>query len=122
MGKREWIVRCSSCGAYEWTAEGKCKFCGRQPPTEPQQSQPFSGNVDIWEMAKALKNKRIQEMKSKIPQLSDCPDCKQHSLFFNGINENNQFECLNTRCNLFNKPVMNTSDLYKQIIDNVSKG
>jgi hypothetical protein len=71
---------CTSCSAY--INEGKPRF--------------ESGGMNVFELANKLSQKREQERRNKIPQLSDCPNCHKHASFYNIIND--KFECLAIEC------------------------
>jgi len=92
-----------------------CKYCRYNERTQPRRDLE---KIDIFELAKGLHNKEVQEgiqaVKGRIPQLSDCPECERGSLFFDSIH--NQFECLNRECVLYGKPIPNTSGLFVQIV------
>lgn len=92
-----------------------CKNCSLNKTANETTKPGFElGRVDIWQLAKGLHDKGIQEIKDKIPRLSGCPECKKQALFFNYTND--QFECLNKECPLFGKPITRASELFSQIV------
>lgn len=79
------------------------------------------GKVDIFELAKGLKNKKEQERRKAIPNISTCPYCQEKSLFYDSIHD--RFECLNAKkpCPKYKNPILtNTSD-YKSIIQHLGE-
>jgi hypothetical protein len=90
-----------------------CKACSLNDPSEMTRPRRDLESVDICKMARILHDKEIQEVKDKIPNLSNCPKCNEHSLRFDRTS--NQFECLNKECEWFLKPILYGSELFKQI-------
>jgi hypothetical protein len=91
-----------------------CKeICGHSPYS----AQPCVEDVDIFDLAKKLRDAEMQKWKEatelKIPQRSYCPKCEECSLFFDSIH--NQFECLNIGCSMYGKPITYASELYVEI-------
>ena len=80
-------MKCGSwCGYYDSKAPDEtCKDC-----------RTSAGNADMFELFRKLAIKREEERRNKIPQLSDCPICLKHALFYNQINDS--FECLALEC------------------------
>jgi hypothetical protein len=105
-------MRCPVCGGYESDSSGKCEFCGSSARPRPLFSL---GGVDVRRLAEGLRDKELQAAKDMVPRLSSCPSCHNQSLFFNGVGKYNQFECLNNRCPLFDKPVTEGSELHRHI-------
>lgn len=107
-----------SCGAWcvYFTSRGvssACAGCSFYEVTNKPSL--FIDEIDPFKMAIMLKIKKAMkeemERRSKIPQLSNCPQCLKHSLFYNNIAD--QFECLNLQC----KIIISQSSLdYKRII------
>ena len=58
--------------------------------------------IDPFRLAKMLAEKQEKERRSKIPKLSDCPNCHKHSLFYNSVDD--AFECLNPKCQTSTAP------------------
>jgi hypothetical protein len=105
-------MECESCAYRDKENPEICKeICGYYPPHH-------LGKIDISELATKLRDKETEEAiearKRRIPQLSDCPNCERHSLFFDSVHY--QFECLNTECVLFGNPILRMSDLFDQIL------
>jgi hypothetical protein len=71
---------CKNCSAYHDDTEHKSTF----------------GGVNPFELAKLLAQKREMDRRKLIPQLSDCPKCRKHALFYN-INDDS-FSCLAIEC------------------------
>src|SRR4030066_548808 len=103
-------MKCESCVYRDKKCLEICKFCDYYEPIKPRQDLE---KVDIFEMAGKLRDKETQEVKDKIPSLSNCPNCKEHSLRFDRTR--NQFECLNKECEWFLIPIPSGSELFKQI-------
>jgi len=108
-------MKCEWCVYRDKKNPEICKNCSLNEEIRPRQDLE---KLDIFKMARKLHDKETQEgiraVKGKIPSLSDCPKCEEHSLHFNFIH--NQFECLNKKCILFRKPIPNTSELFRQIV------
>jgi len=97
-----------------------CKNCPFYDPSGSATPRRDLGKVDIFKMAEGLHNKEVQGVKSKIPSLSDCPECEEHSLRFDYTR--NLFECLNRRCPSRGKPILQGTELFRQITLKLLKG
>ena len=98
-------MRCQNCGGYQFNSDGKCLNCGWTEPTKPRSGL---GSVDIFKLAEELKKREADKKpedkrREEIPRLPECPYCHKFSLFFN--KQDNIFECINTKCTMFNKPI-----------------
>lgn len=82
--------RCPNCGGYSWD-NGVCNSCGYVPKTSAPRFD--LGEVDIFALAKGLKEKEEQKRRAKIPTLNNCPSCNVRSLFYDRIGD--LFECMN---------------------------
>jgi hypothetical protein len=81
---------CQGCPGYGVDADGKCKFCGKQRKVSAPSYSPL-GHVNPFELGRLLAEKRERERRSGIPQLSDCPNCTQHALAYDPVNDS--FTC-----------------------------
>jgi len=90
-----------------------CKTCPLYDPSETTTPRRDLEKIDIFKMAEKLHDKEIQGVKDKIPSLSNCPICNEDSLRFDP--DRNLFECLNRRCPSCGKPILQGSELFKQI-------
>ena len=93
-------MACPRCGQELYTADQPCKTCGYKEEVapawasggraQPAAAKPASaGNI----YSRILKQKMGPE---KPPELIDCPECRQTSMFYNRWS--NLYECLNARC------------------------
>jgi hypothetical protein len=83
-----WCVYYTSKGS-----SGACKNCSAYVNDKPQSA---FGEVNPFELAKMLARKRETEYRKLIPQLSDCPKCYKHALFYNISDDS--FTCLAIEC------------------------
>lgn len=107
-------MECESCVYRDLQNPDVCReICGHSPYSPEQCLE----EVDIFDLAKKLRDAEMQRWdeaaKAKIPQVSYCPKCEECSLFFDSIH--NQFECMNTGCSLYRKPITYASELYVEI-------
>lgn len=111
-------MKCEHCVYRDKNNPEICKNCSLNDLTETSMPRRDLERLNIFDMAKKLRGKEthegIQAVKSKIPSLSNCPKCEEHSLYFDPIH--NQFECLNKKCILFGKPIPNTSELFREVV------
>ena len=108
-------MKCETCVFRDKKNLEICKTCSRYEPIKPRQDLE---KVDIFKMARKLRDKETQEgmhaIKDRIPSLSPCPKCKERSLRFDLAR--NQFECLDRKCPLFSKPIVQGTALFSQIV------
>lgn len=92
-----------------------CKNCSLYEGVKPRQDLE---KVDIFNMARRLRDKETKEgidaIKKKIPSFSHCPKCNEFSLRFDFTR--NQFECLNMKCPLCSKPILQGTEVFSQIV------
>ena len=106
MGCGSWCVYfenkvidiCKSCSEYEGGVSPRFEL----------------GKVDPFKLAIGLAEKREKERRGKIPRLSDCPICHEHSLFYNLVDD--KFECLNQKCAVKQKHILPGTPEYKSIL------
>lgn len=72
------------------------------------------GKIDIFRLGKLLREKQEKEKRGKIPKLSDCPYCYEHSLFYNLVDD--KFECLNLKCQAHSSHIIASTGKYKSIL------
>ena len=95
-------------------------ICNRCPDFEGSRARPdLEQKVDIFRLAELLKEKEEKKRRTKIPQLSDCPSCSKHSLFYNPVEDS--FECLNLDCSARGKPIRTGSEGHKSILSRILK-
>ena len=112
-------MKCEQCVYRDGKNPEICKNCSDYDPSETTRPRRDLPNVDIIKMARELHDKKIQAVKDEMPNLSYCPKCEERSLRFDSAR--NQFECLNRKCVLFEKPILQGSDLFRQIALKVLK-
>jgi hypothetical protein len=81
---------CKGCPGYGVDARGICKFCGKPVRTPASSSSPL-GEVNLFELAKLLSEKRERERRNQIPPYSDCPRGHNNALLYDGVSDN--FTC-----------------------------
>ena len=84
-----WCVYYTSMGVG-----GACTNCSAH--VRERKTRFEFGEVNPFELAQKLAEKREQERRNKILQLSNCPDCHKHSLFYNKLDDS--FACLALEC------------------------
>jgi|GEM_PF-6644967 len=108
-------MKCEQCVYRDKKNLGICKSCSLYEPIRPRRDLE---QIDIFEMAKKLRQKErqegIQAVRRRIPSLSDCPECGEYSLHFDGIHD--LFECQNPGCILWGKPISNSSARFAEVI------
>ena len=90
-------MKCDS-GCIWFTVKGRnsvCYGCGEYVNDKKPDTFEFGG-VNPFELAKKLAQKREADYRKKIPQLSDCPKCYKHALFYNILDDS--FTCLAIEC------------------------
>ncbi|MFZ2036731.1 MAG: hypothetical protein WCC72_00600 [Dehalococcoidales bacterium] len=88
-------MECGSWCTY-FTSKGKsgaCTDCSAYVHDKPNS---IFGEVNPFELAKKLEQKRETDRRKTIPQLSDCPKCSKHALFYNILDDS--FSCLAIEC------------------------
>jgi len=113
-------MKCEWCVYRDGENPEICKNCSLNDPNKTTRPRRDLGKVDILKLAQGLHDKAIQAVKDKVPSLSDCPECEEHSLRFDSTR--NQFECLNPKCSLFEKPISQGSEQFRQIVLKLLKG
>lgn len=92
-----------NCGRRKELGSRVCDGCGLNYGNK-QRARFDPGRVDAFKLAEGLTKRREEEQLSRIPQLSDCPRCSRHSLFYNRSAD--RFECLNLECLYSFKPTV----------------
>jgi hypothetical protein len=88
---------------------GACANCSAY--THDKKPSSMFGEVNPFELAEKLAQKRETDRRKLIPQLSDCPKCYKHALFYNILDDG--FTCLAIEC----KYTITTGTLeYKAIV------
>ncbi len=95
-----------SCGSWcvyyrDRDTAAICKHCSNYEGPRAR-ARVELGKIDPFRLAKMLAEKQEKERRSKIPKLSDCPNCHKHSLFYNSVDD--AFECLNPKCQTSTAP------------------
>jgi hypothetical protein len=87
-----WCVYYTSKGI-----SGACKNCSAYVHDNKPKSE--LNEVDPFELAKLIAQKRESDRRKAIPQLSDCPRCLRRALFYNIIDDS--FTCLSVECHKY---------------------
>ncbi len=85
-----WCVYYTSRGV-----SGACTNCSAYVNNDVKPRFEF-GRMNVFELAQKLAEKREQERRNQIPQLSSCPNCHKLALFYDAIGDN--FSCLVIEC------------------------
>jgi hypothetical protein len=107
-------VKCEWCVYRDGKNPEICKTCSLNDTSETITPRRDLQNVDIIKMARELHDKKIEAVKNEIPGLSFCPKCEERSLRFDSTSD--YFECLNSKCPLGGKPILQGSELFRQIV------
>jgi len=84
---------CPGHPGYGVDTLGNCKFCGKPRLTRVAPRSSPLGEVDPFELGRLLAEKYERERRSKIPQLSDCPNCHEPNLFYNMVSDSFTCKC-----------------------------
>ena len=106
-------MKCEWCVYRDGKNPEICRTCSLNEPSETPTPRRDLPNVDIIKMARQLRDKNIQAVRNQIPSLSICPKCEERSLRFDYTRD--YFECLNSKCPLGGKPILQGSGLFRQI-------
>jgi hypothetical protein len=107
-------MRCGWCVFRDGKNPEICKVCSLHDTSGTATPRRDLPNVDIIKMARQLHDKNIQAVKNEIPSLSICPKCEERSLRFDSARD--YFECLNRKCPLGGKPILQGTELFRQIV------